>query len=283
VTIAVLMLQHTPAVADGATEAVAPKISSAGEVFIVGNTTFALLHEFGHVVIRDFDVPLLGLEEESADTLAAVALILFDRQQPEAGFGEMLAVTALAQELIWEAGLERNNAATALWAQHDLSAQRFARLACLLYGSDPGRYGWVAQAARMEQIRTETCGEEWRIAERAVAWVRDSYGIPPAERSTRRAAAISVKYAQPLDARETQLAQVLHDRRLLERIAAAVETRFVFPEPLSLKLSRCREPNAYWDDEYREVVLCYELLAALAEMAAKPEVAQAVAAFRSRR
>ena len=35
---------------------------------MIGNVLFALVHEFGHVIIRDFDVPLLGLEEESAPT-----------------------------------------------------------------------------------------------------------------------------------------------------------------------------------------------------------------------
>ena len=69
--------------AENTTAAKAAAISAASETFIVGNVTFALLHEFGHAIIRDFDVPLLGLEEESADTIAAVALIRLDAQHPE--------------------------------------------------------------------------------------------------------------------------------------------------------------------------------------------------------
>ena len=48
--------------------------SAERDEFILGNVLFVLLHEFGHAVIRDFEVPLLGLEENSADTLAAVTL-----------------------------------------------------------------------------------------------------------------------------------------------------------------------------------------------------------------
>ena len=75
---------------ESATAARQPAISAASETFLLGNVTFALLHEFGHAIIRDFNVPLLGLEEESADTIAAVSLILLDRQQPAADFGEAL-------------------------------------------------------------------------------------------------------------------------------------------------------------------------------------------------
>ena len=98
------------------------------------------------MVIRTFDIPLLGLEENSADTLAAVSLILLDRERPEVGFGETLGVTALAQEFVWESGLERSESEVILWAQHDLSVRRFARLVCLIYGSNPDRYAWVAKS-----------------------------------------------------------------------------------------------------------------------------------------
>ena len=268
---------------ESTTAAPQPAISAASETFLLGNVTFALLHEFGHAIIRDFNVPLLGLEEESADTIAAVSLILLDRQQPAADFGEALGVTALAQDYVWRTGLEREGAHVALWAQHDLSAQRFARLACLLYGSDSKRYGWVVKAAHMEEIRAENCEDEWRIAERAVLWVRDTYGIPPKQRASRPATEIEVKYAKPLDADEAGFAELIQRRQLLEKLAHLMQTSFAFREPLTLKLSRCRAPNAYWDDEYREVVLCFELMKALAEYSRQPEVTKVVERFRSPR
>ena len=35
-----------------------PALSPAGRSFAIGNVLFALVHEFGHTIIRDFDVPL---------------------------------------------------------------------------------------------------------------------------------------------------------------------------------------------------------------------------------
>ena len=77
-------------------------MTPAAETFVLGNVVFVLLHEFGHAVIRDFEVPLLGLEETSADAIAAVSLVLLDRQNPDAGFCTALGVTALVQAFVWE-------------------------------------------------------------------------------------------------------------------------------------------------------------------------------------
>ena len=271
----------SPAVA-APDESETPTLSPADRSFVLGNVGFALLHEFGHVAIRTFDIPLLGLEENSADTLAAVSLILLDRERPEAGFGEVLGVTALAQEFVWESGLEREQSEVVLWAQHDLSARRFARLVCLIYGSNPDRYAWVAKVADMQENRADGCSDEWRIAERATQWVRETYGIPPNKRASQPSAAIDVSYGTPLDPTETALTEMLRQSELLERLARYMQTQFAFPEPITIRLTHCRAPNAYWDEEYREVTLCFELMTALLKIADQPQVAAAVDRFRAR-
>ena len=260
-----------------------PTLSSTERTFVLGNVGFALLHEFGHAIIRSFDVPLLGLEENSADTLAAVSLILLDRERPEAGFGAALGVTALAQKLVWESGLEREQSEVILWAQHDVSAQRFARFVCLLYGSNPDRYAWVAKAAHMEEIRAEGCSDEWTIAERAARWVRETYGIPPHKRASQASAAIDVAYGKPLDPTETALTEMLRQSELLERLARYMQTHVAFAEPITIRLTHCRAPNAYWDEEYREVTLCFELMSAFLKIAGQPQVAAAVERFHTGR
>lgn len=250
-------------------------------MFVLGNVLFALLHEVGHAVIRDFEVPVLGLEENSADTIAAVALVLLDRQHPDVGFSAALGVAALVQAYVWKTGIEREHGEVMLWAQHGLSAQRYARLVCLLYGSDPDRFGWVAEASQMDENRAEGCEDEWCIAEHAVLWLHDSYRMPAGDRATRPAASIEVRYGPALDADEKELLEFLKRHELLPRMASLLETLFAFPEALTLKLTRCHVPNAYWDGEYREVVLCYELMAAFAENASRPEVARLLERFRA--
>ena len=43
--------------------------------FVIGNIVFVTLHEFSHLIIEDFDIPVLGNGEDAADTLAAISLI----------------------------------------------------------------------------------------------------------------------------------------------------------------------------------------------------------------
>ena len=43
--------------------------------FVIGNTLFALLHEMGHVIIDDMKLPILGREEDAADTYAAIRML----------------------------------------------------------------------------------------------------------------------------------------------------------------------------------------------------------------
>jgi hypothetical protein len=119
--------------------------------FIIGNAIFVVFHEFGHVLIRDFDVPILGLEENSADTLAAITLILADRAEPEREprLSEFLAMSALGNILLWQTGLEKSNEEVLYWAKHDVSIRRAARMLCLLYGSDTEEFGWVLVRGRV--------------------------------------------------------------------------------------------------------------------------------------
>ena len=252
-----------------------------GDIFVLGNVVFALLHETGHAVIGDFAVPILGLEENSADTIAAVTLVSLDRVDPNADFDLALGVTALVQAYVWEAGIEKEGAQVALWAQHGLSAQRFARLVCLLYGSDPQRYGWAAEAAGMAEIRADGCEQEWRVAERAVLWLRDNYGIAPGQRADVAPESIEVRYGPALNPGETADLELLQRHEVLPRLANLLQTRFAFPRPLTIHLNHCREPNAYWDPEYRELVLCYELMTAFRQFADRPEVSRLVEQFKA--
>ena len=43
--------------------------------FVIGNTLFTLTHELGHAVIQVFELPVLGREEDAADTFATLALL----------------------------------------------------------------------------------------------------------------------------------------------------------------------------------------------------------------
>ena len=43
--------------------------------FVVGNTLVLLLHEMGHVLVHQMNLPVLGREEDAADTYAALTML----------------------------------------------------------------------------------------------------------------------------------------------------------------------------------------------------------------
>jgi hypothetical protein len=43
--------------------------------FVAGNMLFVLLHELGHAAVSEFDIPVLGKDEDAADSFAATRLI----------------------------------------------------------------------------------------------------------------------------------------------------------------------------------------------------------------
>src|SRR6188474_353814 len=43
--------------------------------FVVGNTLFVMAHEMGHGLINEMNIPVLGREEDAADSFAIVAAL----------------------------------------------------------------------------------------------------------------------------------------------------------------------------------------------------------------
>ncbi len=267
-----------PANAPPATPAAAS--SQHADDFVIGNVGFIVFHEFGHAVIREFHVPLLGLEEDSADTIAAITMLELDKTPPpeKKPLAELLTMAALGNMLTWQAGLEKSNAEVAVWAQHSLSIKRFARVTCLIYGSDAARFQWVADAAKMPDIRADWCEDEYNVARQGVDWLIKNYGAGEHKAHGR----ISVKYENPRTPAQKEARAFLEQSRVLEKVAAFVDTRFDFAKPFEVRVKPCASPNAYWDPDARELLFCYDMVEALRKMSDKPVISEVGRAFDAR-
>jgi len=257
----------------------APAAAAASE-FLIGNTVFVLAHEFGHAIIRDFNVPILGLEENSADTLAAGVLVLAERATVAAGpdpgtFSRRLGMAAVGNALTWRSGLEVGNPELIYWAQHDLSARRAARILCLLVGSDEEKFGWLAETGLVPEVRAERCLDEYALAAHAVAWVGRSYGRFRDGRPADEGREVSVRYFDPENPAQAALLKRLRDRQTVENVADFYDRAFRFPKPLSVRLVSCGTPNAYWDPDARQLRFCYELLEAFEKLSVDSTVSRA--------
>jgi hypothetical protein len=246
--------------------------------FVVGNVVFVTLHEFAHLIIEDFDVPVLGNSEDAADSIAAVTLIQADRAHPEGDFRliRMLLTAADANRILWQRGLEKDNPAVYL-ARHPLSVQRAARITCLAYGSDPELLAPLPEIVGLPGFRADWCDEEYESAEKAWLWVRESF----IQKSSGAASEHQFSYGTTRDARHQAIRQRMVQNEVLERTLAYVGRSILLPEAITLRTRSCGSPDAYWDGNTREIILCYQLIEAFYQLSEDQGIRELVEQIRA--
>ncbi len=246
--------------------------------FVVGNIVFVMLHELSHLVIEDFDVPVLGNGEDAADTLAAVTLIRLDRARPESDFRliRMLLTAADANRILWQRGLEEDNPVVYL-ARHPLSVQRAARITCLAYGSDPELLEPLPEIVGLPEFRAFWCDEEYDDAEKAWLWVRDSF----VRESLGTATEHQFAYGSTRDPGRQAIREWLVQNEALERTLVHVGRTMLLPDAITLRTRSCGSPDAYWDGNTRELVLCYQLTEAFYQWSEEQGIKELVKKIRS--
>ncbi len=238
------------------------------KIFILGNAQFILLHELGHAFIHDLDVPLLGREEDAADTFATLVMLRLDRQNPDSDsdFLKMLFSAAEAWALSWRKE-QQEDAELAFWNRHAISAQRFYNMACFIYGSDPEKFAAIPDLVKLPPGRADWCEEEFQVASRSLdrlfgAWMKRIHTSDDDPRGL-----IAVDYGVPETPLSRQIRDLFREKRILEKNAEFFQTALFLPRDFTIKFDACGFPGAGWDNEEREVVLCYEFMEVYRELA----------------
>ena len=235
--------------------------------FVTANAEFTLLHEMGHLLIHELQLPVLGREEDAADQLGFIGLFLLYRRQDDPAFAARLLDVADYWRLEWQRPKPAQEQIRE-WDSHALDAQRFYSIACLAYGSDPANLEWIIQATGLPDERAFYCDQEYAQALHAVNWLREHFRRKPGEPAGAR---IEVVYDAPsyaLEDGEQLLARVRASGEL-EAVAAKAADTFALPRPLILRLTNCGAPDAWYDQRAGELTLCYEHLEHLRRLAAQ--------------
>jgi len=162
---------------DGST---APELSVEAVRFTVANAEFTLMHEMGHLLISELQLPVLGREEDAADQLGFMGLFLLQQEQHRDDFYAKLMDVADYWRMEWQ-NAERDGSPVPVWDSHALDAQRFYNIACLAYGSDPDRLDWVLEVSGLPVERALYCPDEYEQVAHAVQWFREHFGRSAAQ------------------------------------------------------------------------------------------------------
>ncbi|MBC7459726.1 MAG: hypothetical protein H7287_00035 [Thermoleophilia bacterium] len=127
-------------------------------------TQFIVEHEIGHALIDQYDLPVLGREEDAADSFAAfVAVELHDDGELVIGATDLFAAFAdtskTAQQISGVAADESEFS-----DPHSSDLSRFYTISCLVYGADTTRYANVIADLGLSKTRLANCPAQWRQA-----------------------------------------------------------------------------------------------------------------------
>lgn len=112
------------------------------------------LHELAHALIAQYDLPIVGKEEDAADGLATVLLVHYFEE------GAEIAISA-ADLFDLESDDREELTEEDFWGEHSLDAQRYYATLCHVYGSDPEKYAALRGKQGFPEERAERCITEY--------------------------------------------------------------------------------------------------------------------------
>lgn len=218
--------------------------------FAMHDAEFTLYHEIGHLLVAELKLPVLGKEEDAADTLATLILLNEASDEVEAAntlidttdgwYFNAVQSTALAIEDL------------SYYDEHSLDIQRAYAMVCLMVGADPETFAETAETYGVEGEQHEGCKETYEQSK--AAWEQV---LEPHKLGKTRGAKVKVVY-EDAGAYE-KFARELKKRRILEKAAKLIEANYALPRPVTFYATLCDQPNAFFVPEDGEILYCYEL------------------------
>lgn len=129
--------------------------------FVASNIVTTFYHEAGHAFVDVLQIPVLGREEDAADTLMS----LFMEQLWDAD-----SALYLMYDVTYAYALTINDYGGAVDEEsyadvHGLDQQRYYNAVCLYVGADPEARSEVAVEMGLPESRAEWCGDEFAQAQ----------------------------------------------------------------------------------------------------------------------
>jgi hypothetical protein len=215
--------------------------------FANNNAVLILYHEIGHLFVGELGLPVLGKNEDAADSLSAVFML----EEADEWSDEVLRDSAEG----WYLSSARQEELTDwhFMGQHSLDKQRAFFFVCMMVGNNPEYYGELATEYGMDAAKQEHCGYEYRQAAQSWAQLLEPH---EQDEDTPAVGQITVQYDDPGE--YAAFAEALQADRFLEEAAEMINEGYVIPRDLTFRGTQCGEANAYYVPGNGEVKFCYE-------------------------
>ncbi len=224
--------------------------------FVLGNTLYVLAHEAGHAVISEMALPVLGKEEDAADSFAALTALRSGR-----AFGDNVLINSARGWFYIDKRDAKDGVKMVFYDEHGINTQRAYNIICLMVGGEPEKFTAVADEAKMPKERQGTCQGDHSNA----SWSWEKVLKPHIRAAKAKTTKIKVTYG-PGNGEYDVYAKVFQSVKMLEVVAGALSDRFVWRAPISLEMKACGSPNAEWNIPAKTITVCYEIASEFAAL-----------------
>ena len=234
-----------------------PQQRKARVEFVIGNIFFVAMHELGHAVISELEVPVLAREEDTADVFAIGAAMRIVANE----FAHRILMGAVKGWFFSARRAKRYGESPRYYEQHGLDEQRAYHIVCLMVGHDPARFKDLADETKLPESRRRSCSRDYETA----AWSWHRVMAPHLRAEGQPKTPIEVVYGDA----EGPLAPFAHafrEVRFLELLAEYAASRYLWPSPMVIEMATCGQANARWTTPARRMQICYELAQEFAEL-----------------
>jgi hypothetical protein len=194
-------------------------------------------------------LPVLGREEDAADTFAALTML-----EIGTSFSQRVLMDASEGWFLNGRRDQQTGSTPLYYGEHNLSEQRAYQIVCLIVGSDPAKFMSLADETKMPESRQESCRKDYAKA----SWSWDTVLKPHRRAPDQPETRIDVAYGNAQGNLEV-FARSFREVRILETVAQAAAADFAWPAPFKMEMQTCGRSDAAWSDKTRTVRVCYEL------------------------
>lgn len=224
--------------------------------FTAGNLLFVLAHEAGHAVISEMGIPVIGRNEDGADSFATVMAL-----QIGADYADSVLSQAATGWFYSERRNRQDRVKMNFYDEHGIDLQRAYNIVCLMVGADPARFGDLAKETGMPEERQASCEADYSNAE----WSWNEVLEPHRRRPNQPKTDIWTVYG-PAENELAVFREAISKMQILETVAAMLSEKYVWRRPITLELQTCGIPSASWELKVQKVIICYEIVQEFAQL-----------------
>ena len=224
--------------------------------FVAGNMLFVLIHELAHAAISELGLPVLGKQEDAADSYAATRLIRIG-----SGVSDRVVTDAAEGWFMADRRDRKEGNQVPYYDEHGLNQVRAYQIVCLIVGSDKDKFKDLAAETKLPKSRQNSCAKDYRDA--AESW--DLVLKPHRRAADQPKTKIDTVYGEA-EGRLAIVAEAARSIQMLELVAQQAADQLAWPVPFTLEGQTCGFVNARWIASEHKLTLCYELAADFADL-----------------